>query len=135
MELETIPVVILVGAIVLLYGAIRNKNPIDVIKLALSGKSLDGAKPMMTGGGATQTVPGTPHPDPTEFHSNGKPRAYPNGQPLYADDPWPIPPTDPRSKFKVIPPAGAAGDPRAPKDANRPRGIAYAIPFMPGNIQ
>lgn len=45
--LSTLNVVVTVAGAVTLYAAIRNKNPIDVIKLSLTGKSLDTARPVV----------------------------------------------------------------------------------------
>lgn len=134
MEFDTLPVVILVGGMVLLYGAITNRNPVGVIKAALTGGDLSKVDPIMgpSTGLLTQTIPGTAASDPSEFHSNGSPRANPDGSPHYANDPWPLPPGDPKGKFKPIPPAGSPGDPRAPKDANRPRPATFNQPFNVG---
>ncbi len=132
-DLDVLTVTLALAGMVVLYGAIKNKNPLDVIKLTLQGKPLDLAGPLaVPGAGLVQTVPGTAAPDPSEFHSDGTPRAWPNGTPRYVGDPLPsqLPKNDPRLVFKVIPPAGGPGDPRAPKDARRP--IVGLVPFNPG---
>ncbi len=122
-ELNTPTVIIGIAGGVLLYGAITNRNPIDVIKLTLSGGDITKARPLSTPGAGlfTQTVTGTPSADPSEMHSDGTPRAFPDGSPRYVNDPRPadLQPGDPRKVFKPIPAPGAPGDPRAPKDARR----------------
>lgn len=42
--MSTTSLVILFAAFILLYGAIKNRNPLDVIKAALTQKPLTGAK-------------------------------------------------------------------------------------------
>lgn len=49
MDIEIVPLLMTVGGAVLLYGAIKNRNPIDVVKSALSGKSIADAKPLNGG--------------------------------------------------------------------------------------
>ena len=48
MDIETLPVVMAVAGLVLLYGAIFNKNPVEVVRLALTGKDPSTAKPIAT---------------------------------------------------------------------------------------
>ncbi|AEA29082.1 hypothetical protein Psed_7025 (plasmid) [Pseudonocardia dioxanivorans CB1190] len=43
-------VVMAIAGATLLYGAIKNRNPIDVIKLTLQGKDIKGAKPLSGSG-------------------------------------------------------------------------------------
>ncbi len=67
-NLQTLPLVVGVAGAVLLYGAVTNRNPLDVIKLALTGKPLNTAKPLFNAGASTggpttslngPTLPGT----------------------------------------------------------------------------
>lgn len=46
MELDAVPVVIGIAGFVILWGAVRNRNPIDVIQLVLKGESPLGARPL-----------------------------------------------------------------------------------------
>lgn len=46
MELDATPIVVGIAGFVILWGAVRNKNPIDVIRLVLSGKSPYTARPL-----------------------------------------------------------------------------------------
>lgn len=73
MDLETLPVVMFITGMILLYGAITNRNPVDVVQLALQGKDISAAAPISTAGintdapgpGAVdgRTLPGTPGAD------------------------------------------------------------------------
>lgn len=144
MEIETITVVMAIAGAVLLYGAIKNKNPIDVIKLTLQGKDPNTA-PGLGGGdssggsGATEIkvpVTGEASAAPGVMHDNGKgARFYPNNTPRYTDDPLAadLPDGDPRKKFK-----SGATDPNgfvmAAKNATRAQGgyIVHADAFGNG---
>lgn len=128
MELETITVVMAVAGMVLLYGAVKNKNPLEVIKLALQGKDVNSAAPLSTGGGGgggllTKTIEGTPTAAPGVMHSNNTARFFPNNTPRYTDDPLAadLPAGDPRKKFR-----SGTTDPNgfvmAAKDATRAQG-------------
>lgn len=125
MDIEILPVVMLVAGMVLLYGAVRNKNPLQVVQLALQGKDISTAAPIATPGIGpfTTVVPGTGSAAPGEMHTEPPgPRLFPDGSPRYADDPQPrdLPPTDPRNRFKAgIPAVGAPGDPRPGLNARR----------------
>lgn len=102
MELETITVIMAIAGAVLLYGAIKNKNPIDVIKLTISGKDPKDAA-ALSSGGVTQTISGTAMAAPGLMHDNNKgARFFPNNTPRYVDDPLAndLPAGDPRKKFK-----------------------------------
>lgn len=106
-ELETITVVMAIAGAVLLYGAIKNKNPLEVIKLTLQGKDPNSAAAISTGGsGATEIkvpIAGNASAAPGVMHDNGKgPRFFPNNTPRYIDDPLPqdLPNGDPRKKLK-----------------------------------
>lgn len=46
--MDTIPVISGIAGFVLIWSALKNKHPLDVIQFALQGKSLDGARPMFT---------------------------------------------------------------------------------------
>ena len=66
--MDTLPVVTAIAGFVMLWGAIRNKNPLKAVQLALQGKDPNLAPPMyvpVTPGGAipSQTLPGTPQAD------------------------------------------------------------------------
>ena len=106
MELETITVIMAIAGAVLLYGAVKNKNPIEVIKLTIQGKNPADAAALSTasaGGGLTQTIPGTATAAPGLMHDNGKgARFFPNNTPRYIDDPLAndLPAGDPRKKLK-----------------------------------
>lgn len=129
MEIETITVVMAIAGVVLLYGAVKNKNPLEVIKLALQGKDVSGAAPLSTGGGGggggllTTTIPGTPVAAAGVMHTNKTARFFPNNTPRYVDDPLAadLPAGDPRKKFK-----SGTTDPNgfvmAVKDATRAQG-------------
>lgn len=60
MDIELVPLMMVVGGSVLLYGAIKNRNPIDVVKMALTGKPLTAARQLNTvgSGDATDGGPG-----------------------------------------------------------------------------
>ena len=45
-EISTVTVVVGIGGAVILYGAVTNRNPIDVIKLTLQGKDISAARPL-----------------------------------------------------------------------------------------
>jgi hypothetical protein len=49
MELETLTVLMAIAGAVVLYGAITNRNPLDVIKLTLQGKDISAARTISTG--------------------------------------------------------------------------------------
>lgn len=113
MEFDTLPIVILVAGMVLMYSAISNRNPIDVLNISLTGGDLDTARPIMTdssnappGPGAVDgaTLPGTPQAD-------GDARTDPPGFDPKRDDVLPI-----------LPGEGAAGS----------GVVAYRRPFFPG---
>lgn len=127
MELEVLPVVLALAGFILLYGAVQNKNPLEVVKLALQGKDPSTASPIFTPGPGlfTETVPGSGSGDPREFHTDGTPRLFPNGTPRYLGDPRPqeLPEGDPRKRFTPVPAPGAPGDPRPPVDARRPGAV------------
>ena len=60
-----LPIVIGLAGFVVLYGAVRNKRPDDIIRLALQGKDVAGARPLSApivpaGAIPSQTLPGTP---------------------------------------------------------------------------
>lgn len=38
--------IMLVGGFLLLYGAVKNKNPLEVIRNALTGKDIQSSKPL-----------------------------------------------------------------------------------------
>lgn len=143
MEIELLPVVMTVAGIVLLYGAVTNRNPLDVVKLALQGKDVSAAAPISAPGGTrtgpfTEEIPGEASADPRQLHSDGTPRLFPNGTPRYLDDPNPnsLPDGDPRRRYVPWPEPGTSGDPRPPVDAMRPRGagISYPQPHVPFNF-
>lgn len=46
MQLNIVAVVMIVGGFILLYGAIKNLNPLNVVQNALSNKPLSSAKPI-----------------------------------------------------------------------------------------
>lgn len=62
MELETLTVVMAVIGMTLLYGAVTNRNPLDVVTLALQGKPIAGAAPI-SGSGEEPDKEGTLGPD------------------------------------------------------------------------
>lgn len=132
MELETITVVMAVAGMVLLYGAVKNKNPLEVIKLALQGKDINSAPPLSTGSNPNainipnpfvRTVEGTAVAAPGVMHSNNTARFFPNNTPRYTDDPLAadLPAGDPRKRFR-----SGTTDPNgfvmAAKDATRAQG-------------
>lgn len=124
MELETTTVVMGIGGAVILYGAITNRNPIDVIKLTLQGRPITEARPIANFAGNNpfvEVVQGTASADPREMHSDGTPRLFPDGSPRYINDPKPqdLPANDPRRRFRPVPAPGQPGDPRPPVDARR----------------
>lgn len=50
MNISPVPVAIMAAGGLMLYSGISNRNPIDVVKLALSNGDITKAKPLMTGG-------------------------------------------------------------------------------------
>lgn len=68
--MDTLPVVVGIAGAVLVWGAIRNKNPVDAIKLVLQGKDPNGARPISStsvaipaGAVPSESLPGTPEAD------------------------------------------------------------------------
>ena len=68
--MDTLPVVVGIAGAVLIWGAIRNKNPVDAIKLVLQGQDPNSARPisntgvtMPAGAVPSESLPGTPGPD------------------------------------------------------------------------
>jgi hypothetical protein len=124
-DLDTVSVVLFITGGLLIFGAIKNRNPISIIKNVLAGKGPDAVQSAdFLAAQNIITIPGTPNKDPSEFHSDGSPKLYPNGTPRFVDDP-PIdslPQNSPLRVFKSVPAPGAPGDPRPPKDAKRPGG-------------
>jgi hypothetical protein len=51
---------VLAGCIggILMWCAIKNKHPLDVIKFSLQGKPLDSARPMFLSAGTPAPIPG-----------------------------------------------------------------------------
>lgn len=83
MELDTLTVVMAVAALTMLYGAVTNRNPLEVVQLAVQGKDISGASPLSTpqssappGAVDGATLPGTPEADgdartdPPQFDPN-----------------------------------------------------------------
>jgi len=124
-DIDTVSVMLFIAGGLLIFGAIKNRNPISIIKNVIAGKGKDAVQSAdWLAAQNIQTIPGTPSADPSEFHSDGTPRLFPNGSPRYVDDP-PIdsfPPSSPYRKFQSVPAPGAPGDPRPSKDAKRPGG-------------
>lgn len=58
-RLQLLPIVLGIAGFIVLYGAIENKNPLDVVKLAVQGKDLAGAAPLSGSGGNTTAGPGS----------------------------------------------------------------------------
>lgn len=58
MDIELLPILMVVSGTVLLYGAVKNKNPLGVIKAALTGGKLDDVPGLTSGGGAQKALPG-----------------------------------------------------------------------------
>lgn len=48
-EISTVTVIVGIAGAILLYGAITNRNPIDVIKLTLQGQDIATARTVSTG--------------------------------------------------------------------------------------
>jgi hypothetical protein len=63
-ELETLPVVLLIAGMTLLYAAIQNKNPLALVQAALSGKDISSVPPLMADSAPSSpgAVPGTALP-------------------------------------------------------------------------
>lgn len=95
MNFRTMPVLITIAGFVILYGAVANRNPLDVIKLTLSGGDISDAAPIFipsgdpnnltAGPGAVPggSIPGTPEAD-------GDARTDPPGFDPKRDDVLPI---------------------------------------------
>jgi hypothetical protein len=47
-DLDVLTVTLALAGVVILYGAIKNKNPLEVLKLTLQGKDINLAKPLAT---------------------------------------------------------------------------------------
>ena len=64
MELETLPIVLLISGMVLIYAAVKNKNPLALVQAALSGKDIAKVPPLMASGAASSpgAIPGTQLP-------------------------------------------------------------------------
>lgn len=70
-ELNAVTVAMAVVGAVCIYGAVTNRNPIDVVRLTIQGEDISTARPLSTGGGAAPgpgardgaTLPGTPEAD------------------------------------------------------------------------
>jgi hypothetical protein len=125
MELETLTVLMAIAGATILYGAITNRNPIDVIKLTLQGEDISKARQLSSGLAGSnpfiEVVQGTPNAAPGNMHTTSGARFYPNNTPRYVDDPAvnSLPPDDPRKKFVV---SGPNGHVLAAKDATRAQG-------------
>ena len=125
MELETLTVLMVVAGATILYGAVTNRNPLDVIKLTLQGKDLSEARQLSSGLSGSnpfvEVVQGTPSASPGNMHSNNTARFFPNNTPRYVDDPLAnsLPISDPRKMFV---PSGPNGHVLAAKDATRSQG-------------
>lgn len=66
--MDTLPIVTGIAGFVILWGAIRNKNPLEAIQFALQGKDPNTARPLYTPAGPagavpSQSLPGTPQAD------------------------------------------------------------------------
>lgn len=59
-DFDVLTITLALAGTVILYGAIKNRNPIDVIKLTLQGKPLDSATPLFTASGMTSSSQNTP---------------------------------------------------------------------------
>lgn len=125
MELETLTVLMVVAGATILYGAITNRNPLDVIKLTLQGKDISEARQLSSGLAGNnpfvEQVQGTASASPGNMHTNGTARFFPNNTPRYVDDPIAndLPADDPRRKFVS---GGPNGHVLAAKDATRSQG-------------
>lgn len=69
--MDVLPLALGIAGFVILYGAVRNLRPDDVVKLALQGKDVKGARPIaaplvrstMPGTVPGTAIPGTPEKD------------------------------------------------------------------------
>lgn len=69
--MDTLPIVTGIAGFVILWGAIRNKNPLEAIQFALQGKDPNTARPLYVpvtpqpppGAVPSETLPGTPKAD------------------------------------------------------------------------
>ena len=60
MDLDVMTVALALAGTVMLYGAIKNKNPIGLVKAVLSGQSPETAPPLVTSGpGINPSTPGS----------------------------------------------------------------------------
>jgi len=59
--MDLLPVVIGVAGGVLVWAALKNKNPLEVIQLALQGKDVNTAKPMFAVAAVPPALPSTPN--------------------------------------------------------------------------
>ena len=59
--MDLLPVVIGVAGGVLVWAALKNKNPLEVVQLALQGKDVNTAKPMFAPLPAGTTPPALPN--------------------------------------------------------------------------
>lgn len=71
-RIKLLPIVLGITGFIVLYGAIQNRNPIDVVRLAVQGEPISGAAPLdgssgnnTAGPGAIpgDQIPGTPEAD------------------------------------------------------------------------
>lgn len=65
--MDTLPIVTGIAGFVILWGAIRNKNPLKAIQLALQGQDPNTAPPLYVaaapaGAVPSEELPGTPQP-------------------------------------------------------------------------
>lgn len=66
--MDVLPIILGLGGFVILYGAVRNKRPDDIVRLALQGKDINGARPLAAplippvpaGAVPSTSLPGTP---------------------------------------------------------------------------
>lgn len=76
--MDLVPVLAGIGGIILMYAALKNKHPLDMIQLTLQGMPLDGARPLSPdiGGLLGAIIPGSY--DPTTAGQTPGPGAMPN---------------------------------------------------------
>lgn len=106
--MELLPVISLLGGVVLMYGAVKNKNPIGVIQAALTGKDLNSVPPLMQDSSSplpgtipVDKLPGTPQADGDARTDGQLGQDTPNPNPLGLPD-WLIP----KPRTSVDPRAG-----------------------------
>lgn len=79
MEIEVLPVIMALAGFILLYGAVKNLNPLEVVKLSLQGKDPSKASPIFVPSGDPQNLTAGPGATPGGSIDPGQFNRRPDG--------------------------------------------------------